>query len=223
MESELEITEFEKIIYNTHLRISRSRQAQPFKYRKEFSNIDDLTKICLKKISHFLAKFNHIKLEDFLSAPYDVYKDEKYFDLKYYTTLKATKTYAIFQNNKIYEDPDTEYHLNNVVESLNFIMRYCRDNNLLLCGYLDFIPAGSMPIFLTHLKEHKINIFTLLGLTGFLKKIKSLDAELVKFTIGTELYNRLNICHTKLLNSQKALKLISKGLTIVEKKLQQKR
>ena len=85
------VTDFEQHIYNTHLKISRQKRNQPFRYRKDFTDLDIKQIFYLKKISLFLKNFTHINLEEFIKAPYDIYPDELYFDLQYYTTLKATK------------------------------------------------------------------------------------------------------------------------------------
>jgi len=221
MSDGLELTKYEELIYNTHLRVSRTRQSKPFRYRKDFTSIDDKTKIYLKKISLFLEKFEHIKLDEFIVAPYEIYKDENYFELDYYTTLKATKAYTLFQTSKLYESPDSEYHLNNIIESLNFIQKFCKQHELKLAHYLKHCP-DKVPSFFIHLKEHKVNIYTLLGFKDFTKELRGIDAELAKFILGEELYNRVDTSRTKLFGSQKALPLISKGLQIIEKKLEEK-
>lgn len=221
MSNELEISKFEEHIYNTHLRISKTHLKQPFKYRKKFDNLDDKTTVCLKKISYLLNKFNHIKVEDFISAPYTVYPDENYFNLEYYTTLKATKAYTLFQNIKLTEDPDSSYHITNIVDSLNFIQKFCREQNITLSEYITYCPEN-VPTFISHLKEHRVNIYTLIPLNGFDKQIKSLDPELLKFILGEEMYNRLSVFRTKLFGSQKAHKLIKTGLQLIEKKLHKK-
>ena len=217
----LELSKYEELIYNTHLRISKIHLKQPFKYRKNFKTLDDKTVGTLKKISYFLRKFDHIKLDDFISAPYTVYKDENYFDLEYYTTLKATKAFALFQNIKLTEDPDSAYHLNNIVESLNFIQKFCKEQNITLPEYTSYC-TGKVPDFITHLKEHKVNIYTLIPIHLFEKQIKILDPELVKFILGEEMYNKIPLLKTKLYGSQKAYKLTKAGLQIIEKKLQKK-
>jgi hypothetical protein len=112
---EISLTEFEKHIYNTHLRISRGRKGLPFKYRKDFSHQLDIVTNSLKKISIFLSKFPHIKLEDFIRAPYEIYSDQEHFDLDYYTTLKATKAYTLLMKRMEMLDPDNTEQLQNII------------------------------------------------------------------------------------------------------------
>jgi hypothetical protein len=218
MSDVLELTEFEQLIYNTHLKVSRLQKKLPFKYRKDFTSLDDVTRKNLKKIAIFLNNFKQIKLDDFLIAPYEIYKDESYFDLSYYTTLKATKAYTIYQNNKINEDIDGEKQLSYIAQSLIFIQTFCIDNNLTLDNYLTH-KTEKIPSFILHLQEHKVNIFTLLGFTDFTKQLSKNEPELIKFILGEMLYNSIPKLKVKFLGSTKAFPLVTTGLQRIQKKL----
>jgi hypothetical protein len=214
----LQLSKFEEHIYNTHLKISRQHKNLPFKYRKDFGNVSDKTKAALKKISLFLQKFEHIKLEDFILAPYKIYKDEDFFDITYYTTLKATKAYSLYQNSLLYEDPDSLQQINNIVESLKYLQSFCQNKHITLDQYLTY-QEDKLPCFLVHLKEHKVNLYTLLGLKNFIKEFSKIDAELTKFILGEETYNRVQTNKNKLLSSKKAFSLITQGLLKINENL----
>jgi len=208
---ELSLTEFEKHIYNTHLRISRSKKGLPFKYRKDFSYLLDIIVINLKKISIFLAKFPHIKLEDFIKAPYEIYPDEQHFELDYYTTLKATKAYTLYQKKLESMDPDAEEQLKNIIESLKFISLFCREQKISIDEYINHITGNNLS-YVLHLKEHRINAYTLFGFPSFERSIRALDSQLIKFVLGEDFYNNLSSFRLKFFASKKAKTLVELGI-----------
>lgn len=216
----LSLSNYEEHIYNTFLRITRTRNNKPFKYRKEFTSLPEKTKAQIKKITLFLKNFEHIKVDDFFNAPYEVYPDETYFDLEYYTSLKATKAYTLFQKKKTFNDPDSDSQLKNISESLHYILTFCKDKHITLEHYLQHTD-GVTPSFLIHLKEHRINIFVLLGFRSFAKVLSSIPSDVVNFIIDTELYTKIGALQTKLLSSTKAKFLIEKGLQKIQTILKQ--
>lgn len=211
MEALTLITEFDKLIYNTFLRISRSRNKQPFKLRKDFEKLNNETFVAIKKVSSFLKRFPHIKIEEYFKAPYIVYPDEEYFPLEYFHTLKATKAYTLFNRKQENLDPDSEEQLTSIKESLLFIKNFCVSKNISPLNYISH-KTNNEYSFLLHLKEHKVNLYTLLGYSNFEKNIKQRDAEIAKFIIGENLYNNIPSFRTKLYNSKKASKLVELGL-----------
>ena len=68
------MTELEKNVYNTYLRVSRTRSGKQFKYRKNFDNFEDnKSYVPVKKIAKLLANHTHININDYFNAPYEVY------------------------------------------------------------------------------------------------------------------------------------------------------
>ena len=49
------MTEFEKIIYNNFLEVSKKINNKPVKYRKNFDNFPDKNYIIINKLSNFLV------------------------------------------------------------------------------------------------------------------------------------------------------------------------
>lgn len=215
MTDALALNNYEEHIYNTFLRISRTRNNKPFKYRKEFETLPDKTKAYVKKISLFLRKFDHIKIDDFFLAPYMVYEDESYFELEYYTSLKATKAYTLYQKKKAFSDPDSDEQLRNITEALHFILSFCKDNQITLDQYLQH-KEDVTPSFIMHLKEHRINMYVLLGFRTFTKELSQIPADMVRFIIDSELYDKIDMLRTKLFASTKAKFLIERGLQKIQ-------
>lgn len=205
------ITEFDKLIYNTYLRVSRSSNKLPFKIRKNFEKLDDKSFVSIKKISSFLKRFPHIKIEDFFKAPYLLYPDEKYFPIEFFHSLKATKAYTLFNKKQENLDPDSDEQLKNIKNSLIFISNFCRERGMSSQNYIDH-KTNNEYSFILHLREHSVCIYALLGYKNFEKNLKSRDAEVVKFIIGEESYNNVQLYRTKLYNSTKAVKLVELGI-----------
>lgn len=211
------ITEFEKHIYNSYLKVTRSSSNLPYKFRKDFEKVDDKLYVALKKLSSFFKKYPHIKVEDFFKSPYLLYKDEKYFPLEYFISLKAIKSYTVFNKQQINLDPDSEEQLANIKKSLVFIYNFCRSQNIPVKNYI-FHKTNNEYSFMIHLKEHNVNVYALLGFTNFEKLLKGSDAEIAKFIIGDEIYNNIQIFRTRLYNSKKASKLVELGLKKITEK-----
>jgi len=211
------ISNFEQHIYNTHLKVTRTKKQQPFKYRKNFDSIDQRTCLHLKKIAIFLKKFPHIDITEFISAPYSVYQDEEYFDLEYYTTLKATKAYTLYQNKKKFIDPDDMQQLENIQKSLLFISSFCLENNIPVTEYIEHKTNNTFS-FLLHLREHRVNVYCLFGYPSFDSAIRSVDSEILSFTIGSEFVDSLSFFRTKFLSSRKARTFIELGIQKINTK-----
>jgi len=208
---EIVISDFEQLIYNTHLRISRQKKNLPFKYRKDFTHLNNIYINSVKKIAIFLAKFPHIKLEDFIRAPYEIYSDESYFELDYYTTLKATKAYTLFIKRRESLDPDNEEQLNYIIESLKFISTFCKEQGIDIANYIEH-RTGNSSSYILHLKEHRVNVYSLFGFSNFERSIRSQDTEIVKFILSEDFLNMLSNFRLKFFASKKAKRLVELGI-----------
>lgn len=93
-------TNFEKTIYNEHLKEKRKAKNQPFRPRKNFQKLDETTKLCLQRLASFFNNNDSVSISDFFQAPYKVYPEGESFDLKFYTTQKAKSVYKIYMESK---------------------------------------------------------------------------------------------------------------------------
>ena len=212
------MTHLDKSIYNTYLRVSRTKQNKPFRYRKNFDKFDDDPSfVFVKKLSLFFTKFPHIKLNDFFEAPYNVYLDNSpYYDLKYYTTPKAVKVYGLYMKKRDAEDPDTDAQLNAIKESLMFLFTFCRDNKITVNEYLDH-KTNNFPTFILHLRKRDITIYVLYALTGFDTMINSIPQSRLEFTLGDNFINSMNDNKLKYYKSKKAKRVIQQGIKTLTK------
>jgi hypothetical protein len=208
---ELQVSEFEEHIYNLHLKTTRQKNKQPYKLRKNFVSLDDISKIYLKKLSTFFAKHKHIDIEDFFVAPFTIYPDETFFDLQYFTTLKAVKSYTLYQKYLQNLAPDSPDQLLRIQKSIKFILNFCKENKIKIDDYISH-KEDNVPSFLIHLKEHKINTYTLHGFNNFEQMFRKVDTEIIKFMFDEQIYEQVRVTKIKLHGSTKAKAFVELGL-----------
>ena len=197
-------------VYNTYLSVSRGAKNKPWKARKDFEGFDKTENgILCTRLELFFKRFPQINPRDFFLAPYKLYADEDYFDLKFYLSQKAISCYTIVQKQKQEESPDTDNQIWGIIQSVKFVASkllaekitfsdYCkRKNGYVYNAVLDYA-------------ENNITLYFLLALPGFDdifdsmpiqdKEIyfKSFYKDIVKFKV------RLN-------NSEKAKKIITES------------
>jgi len=214
----MSLTATEKQIYNTFIATGRQAQNKPFTFRKDFSKFDDTSYILIKKLYAFFNKYPHIKMNDYFIAPYKYYGADEYFDLQYYTTVKAIKCFSLYQRQKETQDPDNDTTINECKSACAFIYNFCADNNLTLEEYKTY-TTGSVPELLQHLKDHRINFYTIHGLNCD-QNINRVEVDILNFIIK----DFTDILNTTRINFQKSSKLkhvIRKAFTIIENKLLQ--
>jgi len=205
-------------IYNAYLRVSRSKKNLPFKLRKDFSNIQNEEKhATLLKLENFFKRNPYVNLNDFFEAPYSVYEDEKDFGLDFYLTQKAVKIYNLYQKKKTFSDPDSDIQKKAVLDGLEFIYGFCKQNKILVDDYINHMTNGMATVFL-HLKEKNVSIYNCLAFEDFQKTINRHNYELLEFMLG-DIISKISIFRTKYYSSKKCMNISKQGLKILKEKL----
>lgn len=212
------MTSAEQYIYNCYLETSRKLNNKPFRYRKDFEGFEEKEEyVLVNKLSRFFAKYPNINIKDFFEAPYFVY-NEKYFDLKFFTSQKAIKSYTAYQNKFLPENPDHEQSIQKIKDSFEFIYNFCRDKNISFDEYTGYVdPTRKWHEFLLHLKYRDICLYPLFIFPNFDKIIKEYDKEIKEFVFG-DTFQNINFYRTKYYSSSKAKRLC----TIIYEKLNSK-
>ena len=86
-----------------------------------------------------------------------MYHDDDAFDLKFYTTPKATRMYGLYVKKKDDESPDSEDQIGFIKSSLLFIYQHCKENQIDLDQYLQN-KSGDVSMFILHLREKNLQI-----------------------------------------------------------------
>lgn len=205
-------------IYNTYLRVSRTKKNLPYKIRKDFSKIsDDANYVTLLKLQNFFIRNPYVNLNDFFEAPYMVYDDESHFDLNFYIGQKAMKTYSLYQKKKTYLDPDSDIQRKSVLSGLEFIYNFCKENKMGLQDYM-LHKTNTMNTVFIHLKEKNISVYNCLAFSNFDKTVNSQNYELLEFMLG-DIISKLPIFRTKFYASEKCKRISLEGLKILKEKL----
>lgn len=94
------MTQREKLVYNTWLVTNKGRANKPFRYRKNFDNMDESTQALVKKINSTITRLK-IPVEEFFVAPFELWHDTTYMPLDFYTKHKAVAAWKkIFANKR---------------------------------------------------------------------------------------------------------------------------
>lgn len=213
------ITEYEKNIYNIFLTVSRKIKNKPVKHRQVFNNLQPSVYNALKKVSYLLQRNTHISPKDFFSAPYEYYGCDDYFSIDFFTTTKAIKCYTLYVEQRERSDPDNIDTINRCKECCKNIFYFCRESNITLQEYKTYI-YGTTPVILQHLRDHKINFYTLHGL-GCENIFKNVEGDLLNFFIK-DFYSILNETRLKFQRSSLLKVKIRKALDIIEVELLKK-
>jgi len=212
-----------KFLYNTYLRISRSKQNKPFKLRNNWEGFEESENfVLITKLKSFFDRNDIVNIEDFFNAPYEVYQEEGFYDLQFYNTINAVKVYNIYCNLKANLDPDSDVQLNTSIRGLKFIKEFCIENNLKLSEYLTFKQPGAIiNSFIVHLKEKNISIYNLFAFVDFERVYSKIDQYALKFILS-DAYNKISIYRSKFYGSKRSKILAINGLKIIEKEINKK-
>jgi hypothetical protein len=210
------ISEKQKLIYNFFQTASRKSQNKPYRLREDFTKIDDTTLLCLQKLESFFNSNHNINYTDFFIAPYKIFTDTSYFDIKFYVTRKAIICYTEYKKKKEVENPDNIDVINNCKDVCSFIYKFCKLNNLTLDDYKTRYN-GSTPLVIQHLKDHKINFYVLQGL-AIDSIINKYDKSITNFIIN-DFFTTYNTTRSLFIKSNNLKTIVRTALQIVEKKL----
>lgn len=214
------ITEKEKCIYNSFLVAGRKSKNKPFKLRKNFTNLDPEIYVLLKKLDGLFKRNPNINMDVYFEAPYFVYDKDSHFDLRFYTTRRSLKCYTNYLRQREQQNPDSAEVVDRCKKCCAFIYNYCVERGITLDEYKT-LSESNIPITLQHLKEHKINFYTLHGL-GCSKKIQEIGTDLLDFLVPD--YNIIiNDTRVNFLKSTRLKDVVSKSFLLIEKKLKTKK
>lgn len=204
---------FERVIYNNFLEVSKKVNNKPVRYRQDFDKFPDDKYVYINRLSNFFNKFDNIKIKDFFEAPYFVY-GENYFDLKFYLSQKAIKAYTLYNDDYILNNPDSNKTIGKLKDSVSFIYNYCKDKDIKIIDYLNY-KEGSFNVFLKHIKNRDINFFILFSFDNINKVLNGIDIQIK--TMYSNNFNRINYLRTKYYASSKAKIIVNNFKKYVDK------
>ena len=213
------ITYLEQTIYNTYLKVSRTKQDKPFRFRKDFTDFVDTDKyIFVKKLGYFFNKFPHIDIEQFFTAPYEVFDDNDHYDLKFYTTPKATRMYGLYIKKINDMAPDSDIQIEFIKTSLMNMYVFCKDNKLLLTDYMSH-KTNDLHTCISHLRERKVSVYVLMCFPDFDNILRSYPQSRLEFTLGKKFAEDLAHYKIRLYNCKRVQEICKEGLAKIKKLL----
>lgn len=215
--TELKVSQFEKVIYNSFLATGKRVKNQPYKIRENFDKFEPEKYVQVKRLAIFFNKFKHINVIDFFIAPYKIYDTTEYFDLKFYNSRKALICYSNYMKDKQLSDPDSGEILEEIKVMLKFIYNFCNEQKITLDQYKVMLTSALIPIALTHLKEHSIS-FLMLHALEVDSIVRKCDSDILNFYFP-DFYNYYKQTRTNFLASTKFKQSARKGLEIIKEKL----
>lgn len=211
----MNLSSYEKHLYNTYLVISRKSRNKPFTTRKDFNDLDIVKIHELKQISNLLQRYPHIKPEDYFQAPFDLYPDEEYFDLKYFATVNGVNAYTKYRRKIETLSPDNDKQLEFIAESLRFILKYCLERKIDIEQYINS-KTGITFDWMKHLKRHEISVYVLMEFPEVYDCIMQVSDDERELFLGD--FGKYFLGYkTKYLSSEKAKILVSEGLKKIKK------
>lgn len=177
-----QLTELEKLLYNKHLATSRSIAQKPFKHKKNFDDIVNTDKHkFLKRISTLFQKHPEINPTTFFEAPYKLYPDVQYFNLEFFSTMRAVKAYTTYKKQLFLQNPDSQ--IEQVKDSLSFIARFCIENNIYLHNYSTHRNSDVFS-WMTHYKQNKINLYVMFEFSDIFSSVHTLAEDVQRFFVS---------------------------------------
>ena len=208
------VNENEKRLYNMHLAISRSSRNQPFHIRKDFDGFEDKVEYAyLRKLVGILAQFPQIKPEVFFKAPYSLYQDETWFDLKFFTTQKAIKAYSVYFKKMQEESPDSSDNLTFIKESLRYMATYCITNKIPLDKYIDHSLVITKS-WMKHVREHNVSLYCLMEYQNLEAIINNTPKDEVDLLLDN-IYDKITLYRNRYRTSKAARKLVQEGIPLI--------
>jgi len=205
-------------IYNTYLKVSRTQNNKPFRYRKNFEGFEsEKNYLPVLRLKNFFSRHPQINMEDYFLAPYAVFAAEKdsFYDLSFYNSQQAVKVYTMYTKKCMMEDPDSELQLNKIREGLIFIKNFCVEKGITLQDYTKH-KTEKVHDFLIHLGNKQISIYNLFPLKNVDEQLKHYDFELLSFILK-DMAARISYFRTKFYASEHAKSFCAAGLKKIEK------
>ncbi len=212
-----EITSFQKELYNTYLLTSRRAIQKPFMCRKNFEDFETQNPedyLALLKLERFFNQHPNINIKLFFNSPFLLYKDTKYFELKYYTTQAAIKCYLIYYKQLAEQSADSEDNIQFISASLLYLKKFCITNNIKLEDYLNFKKNLTFQ-WCQDLLKNNVSLYVLFGFEndGFsiLNLLNNIPADEKELFLG-DFVNKYENYKLRYLRSKLAKSFIKKGL-----------
>ena len=154
------MTEIQQKIYNDYLKALAEVNNRPYRFRKDFSKLDDAILIVLHRLELFFTQYKHISPYQFFKASLE-YKELKYLPLSDYIKHGAVVAYSKWNKAKYDNFVEDERAVDDFMKGLKFIHDFCVAENITLKEYRTKTNNVGVHYMLIHLNEQKISFYHL--------------------------------------------------------------
>ncbi|MDD4110009.1 MAG: hypothetical protein PHS54_00485 [Clostridia bacterium] len=214
------ITNLEKNLYNTYLRVSRTAENKPFTFRKDFSDMDPSIIVHLNRISNLFLKYPHINPEDYFISPYKIYPNAEHFTLEYYAGMGAVKSYSLYKKQIQELPPDSPEQIDFIIKSLKYIGAFCIKHGIKIDQYPKF-KIGLTYEWMKQVKKHEISIYVLMEfseINNIIEEVPEDERELFLGDLGKYYLGY----KSKYIQSKMAKQLVKEGINKIIKIISEK-
>lgn len=214
------VTDLEKKIYNTYLKITRTKKGVPFRYRMNFTDFEtNKNYVYVKRIANLLKKNKNVLIEDYFSAPYEVYDAvDEFYTLKFYASIKAVGVYKLYIKKAEDESPDSDRQITELKKSLRFVYQYCLNNNIGSVEEYLKKQDGHVYAWMKHYTNLDISVIFLLENDIVYDILMSIDEDVRDMMLGG-LEKKYFKLRENYLKSNKGKSILKNGITLINKKL----
>ena len=150
-----------------------------------------------------------IKPNIFFKAPFELYKDIEFIELKFFTTQKAVGAYRVYMRQLQEESPDSIHHINFIKDSLRFIGMFCIKNKIPIENYSTY-SSGVTYKWMQHVKEHNVSIYIMFIFPEILNIIRNTPNDELDLFLGDVAINIANY-KNRYNTSKEARRIIKEG------------
>jgi hypothetical protein len=137
--------------------------------------------------------------------------------LDYYLTRDALKAFTKYKKQIIFDDADSEYNLQKIIESLKYIKRFIKEKKISLNEYLNYNSGQYLPDYIFHLKNDNISFYVLFGFENFEEEFSKISPE-DKKDIFMDFYRNWYELKRKFYFSKKSKNIVRLGMEKISKK-----
>ena len=141
-----------------------------------------------------------------------------YYDLKFYTTPKATRLYGVYIEKLNSQSPDSEYHIKWIKSSLLFMFQFCRDNKLTFNQYIEHM-TGDIHTVLQHIRDKNVSPYAVFGVKDPGEILKNYSPDFLDFVAGKNFTERVDLYRSRYYNSINAQDITVQGISKLTKLL----
>lgn len=165
----VQLTDFQKRIYNVYLGAVAKASNRPYKERKNFDKIDNATFQALRVLEMRFVKNKFIDIPKYFDV-FLQYMGAEYLPIEQFVRQKAFLVYMKLvrsveladgvEDEGFYVDI-TESELEDFKKGLKFIAEFTKSQGKKMNEYCQMINEAYVPYYMIHLQKHDISMFHL--------------------------------------------------------------